>query len=97
MRAGLPVVASDVGGVREAVADGVTGFTTRPGDVDDFTGKLRTLAMSPDMRARFGLAARASYDANFTRQIMLQRTFGVYREAVPIWKTLPEPALGGAA
>jgi len=32
MRAGLPVVASDVGGVREVVADGETGFVVPRGD-----------------------------------------------------------------
>lgn len=92
MRAGLPVVASNVGGVGEAVSDGVTGFTTRPGDVQDFADKLRTLVRTPELRGDFGRAARISYERNFTRQIMLRRTFEVYQEAVPTWSTFREAA-----
>src|SRR5207249_37244 len=43
MRAGLPVVASDVGGVREAVQDGVTGLLTPPCDVPAFRNALQRM------------------------------------------------------
>lgn len=44
MSAGIPSVAYDVGGVRECVRDGVTGFTVRRGDVNAFVSKtLRAL------------------------------------------------------
>lgn len=41
MAAGLPVVATDVGGVGEAVSDGSEGWLYRPGDVDALTAHLR--------------------------------------------------------
>ena len=88
MRAGLPVIASDVGGVREAVSHGVTGFTTAPGDDADFAARLGALVASPVLRGDFGQAARTAYEQNFTRQTMLERTYAVYQEAVPMWKTL---------
>ena len=94
MRAGLPVVASDVGGVREAVAHGQTGFTTTPGDDADFAARLRALVESPVLRGDFGKAARRAYERDFTRQTMLERTQAIYQEAVPMWKKkkLSDPA-----
>ncbi len=94
MRAGLPVVASDVGGVSEAISDGVTGFTTRPGDDQDFADKLQALVQSPDLRGNFGRAARSRYEENFTSAIMLRQTLAVYREAVPMWNSHADPFLG---
>ncbi|MEZ5352479.1 MAG: glycosyltransferase family 4 protein [Bryobacteraceae bacterium] len=87
MRAGLPVVASDAGGVREAVSDGVTGFTTAIGDDAHFAARLRPLVESAAMRGSFGEAARLRYQQNFTDTIMLRRTLSVYKEAVPMWNS----------
>jgi glycosyltransferase involved in cell wall biosynthesis len=54
MAAGLPVVASDVGGVREQVADGATGLLVPPGDPDALAGALERLLADPDLRRRLG-------------------------------------------
>ena len=81
MRAGLPVIASDVGGVREAVTAS-TGFVVKPGDDGDFAEKLGALVQSPELRGRLGRAARISYERNFTRKTMIERTLAVYRESV---------------
>src|SRR5699024_6423825 len=43
MRAGLPVIASDVGGCNEAVVDGETGFVVQRGDVDALRERLTQL------------------------------------------------------
>lgn len=83
MRAGLPIIASDVGGVSEAVKDGVTGFTVPAGRPREFAQKLSILAGSAQLRQDFGRAARLSYERNFTRQLMLDRTILVYSEVVP--------------
>lgn len=82
MRAGLPVVASDVGGVREAVVDGVTGFLVPPGDPDALRDRLRRLAGDPELRRRLGAAGRKRYESLFTLSTMVDRTVGVYREAL---------------
>jgi glycosyltransferase involved in cell wall biosynthesis len=81
MRAGLPVVASDVGGVAEAVNDGSTGFLIRPGDLDTFRARLLSLVESPVLRQRMGQAGRDRYAAHFTIEGMLKRTLAVYRVA----------------
>jgi glycosyltransferase involved in cell wall biosynthesis len=78
MRAGLPCVVSDVGGVREAV-DESCGCIVAPGDVTDFRHALEGLLSNANLRARMGAAARARYEKNYTVQSMLEKTIAVYR------------------
>ena len=58
MAAGVPVVASAVGGVLEAVSDGVSGLLAPPGDAATLTRHLRRLLLEPQTAARIGAAAR---------------------------------------
>jgi glycosyltransferase involved in cell wall biosynthesis len=81
MRAGLPVVASDVNGVREAVADGSTGFLANAGDVAMFRQRLERLLLDSSLRAEFGTAGRRRFENEFTVEAMLSRTAGIYRAA----------------
>jgi glycosyltransferase involved in cell wall biosynthesis len=81
MRAGLPVIASDVGGVAEAVADGCSGILVKPGDVDGFRESLRKLLESAALREKMGRSGRHRYESNFTVKDMLQQTLAVYRMA----------------
>jgi glycosyltransferase involved in cell wall biosynthesis len=57
--AGLPVVASDVGGNREIVQHGVTGIVVASRTPDAFARAMAELAAAPEHRERMGLRARA--------------------------------------
>ncbi len=81
MRAGLPVVATDVGGIREAVVDGETGFLVPHGDEIVLTDRLERLLRDPLLRARMGAAGRLRFERLFTVKKMLERTLGVYQAA----------------
>ena len=59
MAAGVPVVASAVGGVPELIEDGKTGWLVRPRDVGALAGHIRLLTGSSEMRGRMG---RAGYE-----------------------------------
>lgn len=83
MRAGLPVVASAVGGAHESVADGVTGRLVPPGDERALAAALREVLADPERRAAFGRAGRARYEAAFTFERMLSSTLEVYRSLAP--------------
>lgn len=63
MAAGLPVVASDVGGLPELVTEGVTGSLVAPGDVEMLRTRLVDLLRDPATRERMGKQARVAADA----------------------------------
>jgi len=81
MRAGLPVVASNVGGVAEAVVDGKNGFLIPSGDRDAFREGLRKLIESPALRRQMGEIGRYNYETKFTMDAMLRKTLAVYHKA----------------
>jgi glycosyltransferase involved in cell wall biosynthesis len=78
MRAGLPVVASRVGGVPEAVADGANGFTVPPGDPALLAGALSRLLGDGKLRQQLGLEARRCYEARFRFERMAEETLAAY-------------------
>ena len=86
MRAGLPVIASDVGGVREAVGEGETGFLVPRGDAATLRARLEMLLKQPDLRARLGAAGRRRYEARFGLERMLKKTRAVYDEVLSVKK-----------
>jgi glycosyltransferase involved in cell wall biosynthesis len=64
--AGVPVVATAVGGTPEVIADGVTGFLVPPGRADALAARLTQLLRSPDVRAALGAAGRERMQTLFT-------------------------------
>jgi glycosyltransferase involved in cell wall biosynthesis len=65
MAAGLPVVASAVGGIPEMVLDGETGILVAPGDDGALGAALGRLAADPDLRRRMGAAGRRRVEERF--------------------------------
>lgn len=59
LASGRPVVATDVGGTRDVVKDGVSGFLVPFGDVAGAAERLERLARDPALRARMGSAGQA--------------------------------------
>ncbi len=82
MRSGLPVVASDVGGVAESVNDGVTGFLVPRGDKAMLADRLSRLLTDATLRQQMGWAGRRVYEREFAFEMMYQRTQQVYREVL---------------
>ena len=82
MRANLPVIASDVGGVSESVVEGTTGFLVPKGDKDALADRLRLLITDPELRKRLGLQGRFFYEREFSFDIMYNRTFEIYQRVL---------------
>jgi glycosyltransferase involved in cell wall biosynthesis len=70
-----PVIAADVGAVREAVEDGVTGFLVRERTPEAFAAAIQRLAIDPRLRRDLGANARLRVVDRFS----IERMLGVYR------------------
>jgi glycosyltransferase involved in cell wall biosynthesis len=82
MRAGLPVIASAVGGVAESVRDGETGFTVPREDIGALRDRLMKLLADPDLRTRMGRRAREYYEHQFMLSRTVTRTLAIYQEVI---------------
>ena len=80
MRAGLPVVATNVGGVSELVTDGVTGYLVPHSNVSPMRERLRELITSPEKRSEMGRMGRLRYERDFRVEVMAGAVLSLYRE-----------------
>jgi glycosyltransferase involved in cell wall biosynthesis len=85
-----PVVATDVGGVREVVSDGVSGTLIRPGQIAAIADAVIDLLQDPERRARMGETGRILVEERFNMYSWARRLAGVYAEAManPLAKEL---------
>jgi len=81
MSAGIPVIASRIGGLPEIVRHGQTGLLVQ-NDPAAVAGALRELLDDPARARRMGAAARRAVQENFTVDHMLRRTMEVYRQVL---------------
>ncbi|HEY8316821.1 MAG TPA: glycosyltransferase, partial [Gaiellaceae bacterium] len=79
---GRPVVATAVGGLRDAVEDGVTGLLVPAGDSDALRAALERLLGDAALRARLGAAARERARREFSFDASAGALVAVYEEAL---------------
>ncbi len=82
MRAGLPVIASDVGGAREAIVPGETGFLVPSGSIPALAQALTQILSNLDLRLNFGRAARQRFRERFLSAQQEERTRSVYLDVL---------------
>jgi glycosyltransferase involved in cell wall biosynthesis len=76
-RAGVPVVATDVGSVREVIADGVTGFITGI-SIDEISLRLMGLIESASLRKEFAANAQLRSSECFNVENMIRAHNSIY-------------------
>ncbi|NTU85552.1 MAG: glycosyltransferase family 4 protein [Chloroflexales bacterium] len=81
MAAGLPVVATAVGGTPDAVLDGVTGCLIPPADPAALASATLALLADRERMARFGAAARRRAEAHFDVRVVTDQMLAVYAAA----------------
>jgi glycosyltransferase involved in cell wall biosynthesis len=80
--AGLPCVASRVGGIPEVIDDGASGLLVEPEDVGQLAAALRRLAEDPSLRASLGATLAQTVRAGFSRSGMSTATVDLYRASL---------------
>lgn len=99
MASGLPVVASDIPGVREVVSEGAEGFLANPLDPASFASRIDALLQDPLRAARLGRNGRARVLREFTWEKVAERVEQVYKQALggPPEGALPVPPEAASA
>lgn len=75
-----PVIASRVGGIKEVVLDGETGFLVNPDDPEELAEKIRVILNNPELAARFKEAGRKRVEDHFSWETIANRTVELYTQ-----------------
>lgn len=86
---GCAIVATDIPGCRDIVRPGVTGWLVPPGDADALADVLQQAIERPDLRERYGTAARDRISTDFSTNRVISEVFAIYED-------LTREAPGGA-
>lgn len=76
--AGLPVVASNVGGIPEIIEDGVTGLLVPPENPRALSDAIQKLIADPSLREKFGSALTSKVTHDFSLERMVDETVKIY-------------------
>ncbi len=82
MAAGLPFVATDVGGIAEQIDQGSNGYIVEVGDIDAMADRCSDLITQPQKRARFSARSRELALERFSEDRMLSAYAGLYNALV---------------
>ena len=80
MAAGRPVVATNVGGAREAIVHGETGYLVPAGDHDQMAGHIIRLLLDPENARSMGASGRRRVNEMFSTVRQLQNVESLYTE-----------------
>jgi glycosyltransferase involved in cell wall biosynthesis len=79
---GTAVCASDIGGIKEIIDDGISGLLFPPGDEKDMSEALLKMLNDAGLRRKCASNLRKKVEESFTLDEMARRTLAVYEEAV---------------
>lgn len=82
MSAGLPIVATDVAGIRDQVIDGENGYIAPVQDIEALTGHVIAILRDAEQRRRLGSVSRYRAERLFSQQAMLDGYVSLYRDVV---------------
>ena len=82
MAAEKPIIASDYGGLKEIITDGVDGLVVPTGSVQPLASALRRLLQDPEARRRMGETGRRRVQREFSLDIFAERSLAAYHRAL---------------
>ena len=84
MAAGRPVVSTDVGGAREAVVHGETGYLVPKGDHEGLAGYISSLLLAPELAGAMGERGKRVVSEKFSSLKQLQNVESLYGELLKV-------------
>lgn len=75
---GIPVIISDLGGMKEGIIPNETGFIVEAGNIDMFIEKIKLLHDNPELRKKMGEAGRNFVKSNYDSAILNQKLLNIY-------------------
>jgi glycosyltransferase involved in cell wall biosynthesis len=82
MANGLPVIASDIGGISQVIKDGGDGLLVKPGDVSELINAIKVLKNDEGMRLEFSNAAREKIEDKYSKERMVEETLAVFSSVI---------------
>jgi glycosyltransferase involved in cell wall biosynthesis len=82
MAYGLPVLATDVGGISEAVYDGVNGYLIQPGECEKLAERIEWLAASPQLRREMGKTGYEMASGKFALPVIMRQLEELYADLI---------------
>lgn len=82
MSAGVPVIASEIGGIPEQITHGQDGLLFKPGDVSGLAAAMDSLARSPERARMLGTRARKTIAARFSPTVHMDGLLGSFGKAI---------------
>ena len=82
MACGLPIVASNISAMSEAVINSLNGILTRPGSVNDIVNAISHLLSNPDLRKKMGENSRKIILSKFDSKINAKKTANLYKSLI---------------
>ncbi|MFT3743908.1 MAG: glycosyltransferase family 4 protein [Pyrinomonadaceae bacterium] len=76
----LPVIATNVGGASEVIANGENGVLIEPNDVQAIENEVIRLSHDPELRRSLGVSGRKTVTENFTAEQMVSRQMDLYEK-----------------
>lgn len=86
MAAGLPVIATTTGGVRDVIRHGENGLTYPPGDAATLASRMQELQIQPALRAQMSETAQAEVMTLYNESTMLDQLDSYLQETLQIWQ-----------
>lgn len=74
----LPIVVSDVGGMKYGMLPNESGFVIKNGDVDTFAKVIETLILNPDLKAKMGRKGKSFVCKNYDNSILIEKLLVLY-------------------
>jgi glycosyltransferase involved in cell wall biosynthesis len=82
MAAGKPVVATNVGGSKEMILDGITGYLVAPADSQAMANAIINLLQNPDKARAMGAAGKRLVEGNFSKKAMVEKYENLYKSLI---------------